>query len=187
MASSGGSLSSSGGKADTSSGGQGGASGGFGGAAPSGPCDDPRLDPPCSDDDLHGEWLECKQYTTIRFDFPLADVAAPVEGLRLVFLPLDSDLGVGGWGGAAGLIDESLDLYEGVGELDGETFDLNESAEAVAASLDISDGIPADYVESHELGQYPWVWGLAHVALVQGDTILLEYRLLIDRSSVCLI
>ncbi len=99
-----------------------------------------RLDPPCSDDDLHGEWLECKQYTTIRFDFPLADVAAPVEGLRLVFLPLDSDLGVGGWGGAAGLIDESLDLYEGgfsplgVGGLDGETFDLNESAEAVAAS-----------------------------------------------------
>jgi len=192
QASSGGSTTSSGG-AMSSSGGQDSASGGLGGAAPSGPCDDPALAPPCNDDDLHGGWLECKRFTTIEFTFPLSDVRAPAEGLRLVFLPLDSSLGVGGMGGANALVGESLDLREYAfdpllaGETDDEAFNLLEPAISVGAKLDVSDGIPEDYVETHELGQYPWVWGRAHVALVQGETILLEHRLLINGTSVCLI
>lgn len=188
---SGGATTSSGGRVDSSSGGQVGASGGEGGAVPSGPCDDPDLEPPCSEDDLHGEWLECKQYTSIRFSFPLTGVAAPAQNLRLVFLPLDSSAGFGGMGGSTELLQESLDLREGASsplgavESDGETFDITESAESVSASLDVSDGNPPDYVETHELSQYPWVWGRARVALVQGDTILLEHRLLIDVSAVC--
>lgn len=189
VASSGGSLSSSGGKADTSSGGQ--ASGGAGGATPSGPCDDPALESPCNEDDLQGSWLECKQYTTIHFTFPLSEVTAPAEGLRIVLLPLDSSAGIGGMGGSSALLEESLELLEQASsppsavEIHGETFDLLESAEGVDVSLDVSDGNPPEYIELHELSQYPW--GRAQVALVQGDTILIEHRLLIDGTVVCLI
>jgi hypothetical protein len=91
------------------------------------------------------------------------------------------------------VLEESLDLREGAflpldaGEIQGETFDLTKPAEGVDVDIDTRDGVPPDYVEMYELEVYPWVWGVAEVALVQDSTILGVYRLLIAGNSVCTI
>jgi len=161
---------------------------------PAAPCDQeyPGLDPPCNAEDLHGELTVCVSSRRVDFAFPLTDVTPPAAHLRLVALPLDSTLGAGGLGGSTGLLEASVPLAasyitpESAGELASETFSLSAEAESVDSVWHFSDEDPTegDYLESHG-AEDDW-YSLAEVALVDGDSILEQRRLLVDRGFTCL-
>jgi hypothetical protein len=153
------------------------------------PCDPPfpGLDPPCSEQDLHGTVLECLGSVSLSFQFPLTALTPPADNLRIVCLPLDGTLGIGGMGGAGGLdsavVLEVDYLYPGsAGVLESEsTFSLSKPARAVASHTNFTDGLPAECVENR--GEYPDSYFFAEVAIAQGDTIVEQRRLLLHGSA----
>jgi len=156
----------------------------------------PGLEPPCGASDLHGTIFECGSDSHMTFNVPLDTVKAPANDLGVVVFRLDADGGLGGMGGSNRQVEDALELFVSAvypswsGELSGGRFSLTAPAEHASAdhSYDTLAGLPMQYFHHSGLPDiFDNVWyAEAHVGLVQGDTVVAEYRLLVDDTSVCL-
>jgi|GEM_PF-2174952 len=158
-----------------------------------GACDDPELDPPCDGNELHGTQYTCLHKKVITFTLPLSDVTPPAEDLRVVCLPHDPTLGAGGLGGSGGYLESSIQLELDsllpgtAGTIVDGSFNLTKTANSVDVTLEVHE-VPADsfanYVQSYPLEDYR-SYGVAHIALVHGSTVVDERRLLVDDIVAC--
>jgi len=156
-------------------------------------CDDPELDPPCNENDLHGARYTCLHASVISFTLPLSGVTPPAEELRVVCLPHEPTLGAGGLGGSGGYLESSIQLEldsllpGAAGSIVDGSISLTQKAESVDVKFnvhDVPDESRADYVESHPQDDGGW-YGVIRIALVQGSMVVSERRVLVDDNIAC--
>ena len=145
------------------------------------------IDPPCAADDVLVP-SGCTFGDSVEFEYPATDLTVPTaEGLRMVLLPR-ADAGLGGASGQPPLPYELpvRMVPESAGTITGNTFSLKSTNSALLGYFPNVDGDMSAYMLEHDQSPDPPIRE-GQIAIVSGETVLDQHRIVVPPFLVCLI